>query len=234
MAKNSTKAATDEDDEDPKGAAGSESDEDDEDPKGAAGAESDEDDEDDDDEDAVLATLTPAQAKLFTSVTEKLTKANASARNRRLALQALRKGQTATGAKTGPPKPNAPKVGEGKPGAPAAFDPEAFKAELIAAFKGEQDAGKAQSTAEKALKRAGLILPDDEDAADRKIQRVMRMLDLDGVALDEIADEVEDLKADNPELFGKVKKKRPAAGGVGGPARVAGTKASSRLDDLFD
>jgi hypothetical protein len=228
------KKTTDED-EDQTAGTGAESDEDEEDPKGAAGAESDEDDEeepDEDDEDAVIATLTPEQAKVFNSLTEKLGKANASARNKRLALRALRKGQ---GTKETAPKPTAPKTGgTGKEGAPAAFDPEAFKAELIASIKGEQAANQVQSAAEKALRRAGLILPDDEDKAERKIQRVMRMLDLDGVPLDEVQDEIDDLKSDNPELFGKVKRKRPAAGGVGGPARVAGAKATNRIAELFD
>ena len=60
------------------------------------------------------------------------------------------------------------------------------------------------------------------------------MFDLDGVTVAEVAEEVADLKADNPELFGKAKKKRPAAGGVSGPARVSGGKATNRIAELFD
>jgi hypothetical protein len=218
---------------------GAESEEDGEEEETATGAgvESEEDDDSDGDEDddaeaAIIATLTPEQAKLFTAVNEKLTKANASARSRRLALRALRNGQQ-NSTKTAP-KPTAPKKeGDGK-GAPAAFDPEAFKADLLSAFESKQESGKVQTAAEKELRRAGLILPDDEDAAERKLARVMRMLDLDGVPLDEVAEEVADLKTDNPELFGKRKKKRPAAGGVAGPARVSGGKAPDRVAELFD
>lgn len=189
--------------------------------------ESDEDIDDEDSEEQIIASLTPAQAKLFTATQEKLARANASSRRRRLALQALREG---AGVGT-QPKPTAPKD---KKDSPATFDPEAFKADLLASIKGEQEAGKAQTVAEKALRKAGLILPDDEDAADRKIQRVLRMIDLKNTPLDEIQDEIDDLKADNPELFGRVKRKRPAAGGVAGPSRVTSSKPSSRIGELFD
>lgn len=195
-----------------------------------------EDEEDEDDEEAVLATLSPAQAKVFARLQGQLNKANASSARRRKALQAFRRAQGSDGTKTTGPKPGPTKTEDDKTGGkPAAFDPEAFRAQLVAEIRGEQQAGKVQTTAEKALRKAGLILPDDEDAAERKLARVLRMLDLEGVEIDEVADEVADLKRDNPELFGKAKKKRPAAGGVGGPARVAGSrKVDDKLAELFD
>jgi hypothetical protein len=203
---------------------------DDKDGKATESDEDGDDESDEDDEAAIIATLTPDQAKVFTALSTRLTKANASARSRRLALRALRQGK---GTESTAPKPTAPKKDDAGKGTPA-FDPEAFKAELLAEFRGAQEATKVVTAAQKELRRAGLILPDDENAAERKLNRVMKMLDLDGVSLDEVAEEVEDLKADNPELFGKRAKKRPAAGGVGGPARVAGTKTTDAIAGLFD
>lgn len=225
----------DEDQNDGAGIESEEEDENDEQNDGVSGTEgvSDEDGDDEDDEAAIIATLTPDQAKLFTSLSDRLTKANASARSRRLALRALRQGKAGEGATGTGPKPTAPKK-ESTGGGAATFDPEAFKAELLASIEGKQEAGRIQTAAEKELRKAGLILPDDADAADRKLARVMRMLDLNGVALDEVAEEVSDLKADNPELFGKRKRRRPAAGGVSGPARVSGVKAPDRIAGLFD
>jgi hypothetical protein len=222
---------TTDDDNDQNDGAGTESDddEDDEDQNDGAGVESDEDDDDEDSEEEIIASLSPAQAKLFNSMTERLTKANASSRRRRLALREIRKGQGApANAKTDPPK-------KSENGKSSDFDPEKFRAELLAEFRGQQEAGRVQTAAEKALRRAGLVLPRDEDAAERKMQRVMRMMDLDGLTLDEVQDEVEDLKADNPELFVRQVKKRPAAGGVAGPARVSSaSKPSSQVAELFD
>lgn len=227
MAKKTTDDDTDQND-----GAGTESDDEEEDDTesgtGAADESEEDDEEDEDDEAEIIASLTPAQAKLFTAMGEKLTKANASSRRRRLALKALQQGKAAA---TQPKPTPQKKDGNGKV---TDFDPEAFKAELIASIKGEQEAGRVQTAAEKELRRAGLILPDDEDAAERKLKRVMKMLDLDGATLDDVADEVEDLKADNPELFGRRGKKRPAAGRVGGPARVSGGKAPDKIAELFD
>jgi len=229
------KKTTDEDEDQTAGAAEeSDEDEDEDQTAGVASSEEDEDEDgDEEDEDEIIATLNPAQAKLFSAVQAKLTKANASARSKRLALKALRSGQASTAPKPAPPKKDDTGKSGGN-GSGAAFDPEAFKAEMLAALKGEQEAGKVTTAAEKALRRAGLILPDDEDAADRKLKRVMRMLDLNGVSIDEVQDEIDDLKADNPELFGKRKKKRPTAGGVAGPARVSGSRVSNRIAELFD
>jgi hypothetical protein len=187
-----------------------------------------EDDGDDaeDEEAAVIATFTPAQAALWTKHQEALTKANANARSKRLALKALRSGQQASA--TGP-KPTAPKT----TGKPDAFDPEAFKTALLAELQGVQQADKVQRAAERGLKAAGLALPSDPDAAERKLVRVMRMLDLEGSTVDDVADEIDDLKADNPELFA-TKRKRPRTGGVSGPNTIRTGSAKKPEDDLFD
>jgi hypothetical protein len=187
--------------------------------------ESDEDDPEDE-EAAVIATFTPAQAALWTKHQEALTKANANARSKRLALKALRSGQQAPS--TGP-KPTAPKTTTGKP---ETFDPEAFKTALLAELQGVQQADKVQRAAERGLKAAGLVLPEG-DAGERKLARVMRMLDLDGSTPDDVADEIDDLKADHPELF-KAMRKRPKTGGVSGPSTIGAGKAKKPEDELFD
>lgn len=187
--------------------------------------ESDENDPEDE-EAAVLATFTPAQAALWTRHQEALAKVNAKSRNQRLALKALRSGQQAPA--TGP-KPTAPKTTTGKP---EAFDPEAFKASLLAELQGVQQADKVQRAAERGLKAAGLVLPEG-DAGERKLARVMRMLDLDGSTPDDVADEIDDLKADHPELF-KAARRRPRTGGVSGPSTIGAGKAKKPEDELFD
>ena len=176
-------------------------------------------------DDAVIATFTPAQAALWTKQQEALTKANANARSKRLALKALRTGQQApvTGPKPTPPKTT---------GKTEAFDPEAFKASLMSEIQGAQQADKVQRAAERGLKAAGLVLPEG-DAGERKLARVMRMLDLEGDTPDDVADEIDDLKADNPELF-TARRKRPKTGGVSGPNTIRPGAKSKPEDELFD
>jgi hypothetical protein len=190
------------------------------------GTEVEETDEDlEDEDDAVIATFTPAQAALWTKQQEALTKANANARSKRLALKALRTGQQAP---TVGPKPTAPKT----TGKTEAFDPEAFKASLLAELQGAQQISTVLTKAERALKSAGLVLPEGE-AGDRKLARVMRMVDWSNVAPDEVADEIDDLKRDNPELF-TAKRKRPKTGGVSGPNTIRPGAKSKPEDELFD
>lgn len=218
-----TKTTDEDEDQDPGKVA-----EDDEDQDSGKVAEDDGDDEDDeDDEEAVLATLDPKALALFERQRENLAKANASSRRRRQIIAALRKGKEET---KPTPKPGPAKTTEQAP----AFDPEEFMARVRAEVKGEQDAGKVQTAAERELKRAGLVLPEDDGAAERKLKRVMRMLDLDGVDPEDVADEVADLKADNPELFKRVRKVKPKTGGLGGPARIVGAPAKSAAEELFD
>lgn len=195
------------------------------------GADSGADDDADDDEDAeaaIIATLTPAQAAIFTRQQEALTRANANARSKRLALKALRSGQPPS---TGP-KPSAPKVpaktGEGAP----AFDWAAERAALLAELKTEQNTTRVQTAAERALKDAGLVLPEGE-AGERKLARVMRMVDWTGVDPAEVGDEVDDLKTDHPELF-KAVKRRPRTGGVAGPGTIKPHAKGGRESELFD
>jgi len=213
---------------------GPESDEDDEDQTATGGtSEGDADDEDEDDpeaeEAAILAALPPAAIALFEKTRERLAKANASSSNRRKIIQQMRAaGQAAGGTGGQPPKPKAPTT-EGKP---ATFDPEAFKADLLATFQSQQQTSTVQSKAERALKAAGLNLPEGE-AGERKLARVMRMVDWSNVAPDEVADEIDDLKADNPELFTK-RAKRPKTGGVGGPGSIKPAKPTNKFDDIFD
>lgn len=231
MAKTTTKT-TDEDEDQRQDKTGAEDDDDEDEGAKSGGTEGDgdeDDDEDDDDDASILATLTPAQAKLFQRVDQERSAASKQARERRLALKALRSGGSAAGG----PKPAAPKT-EGAKDKTEAPDFEAFKTQLLAELKGTQDASRIESAAEKALKRAGLVLPEDEDAAERKLKRVMRMLDLEGVEPGEVADEVADLKADNPELFGRVRKARPKTGGLGGPAKIVGSPRKNAAEELFD
>lgn len=228
MAKTTTKT-TDEDEDQDKTADELDGDEDeDEDKTADDGA-----DEDEDDDASILATLTPAQAKLFKRVEAERAAASKQARDRRLALKALRSGAPAAGG----PKPKAPTAkqeGE-KDRTSAPVDFEAWKAEVLAEVKGTQEATKVDTAVEKALRRAGLILPEDEEAAERKLTKVKRMLDLSNVTLDEVADEVADLKAESPELFGKVARRpRPKTGGLGGPAKIVGAKTKNAAEELFD
>jgi hypothetical protein len=228
MGKTTVKTTDDDTDQDDD-AAGSASDDGADSDTGAADVTDDDEEDDEEQEAAILATLSPAAVALFEKTRDQLAKANASSRNRRAVIKALRAGKT-TG--TGDaPKPKAPTKTEG---APAAFDPEAFMAQVRAELKGEQDATRVQTAAERELKRAGLVLPEDSAAAERKLSKVLRMLDLEGVTPDEVADEVADLKADSPELFGRRKTARPKTGGVGGPATIKGGGTKSPVDDLFD
>lgn len=191
-------------------------------------ADADEDD-DEDAEAAVIATFTPEQAALWTAHQERLNKVNSKSRSQRLALKALRSGQQPPS--TGP-KPTAPKV-PAKPGEqPAAFDPAAFRAELLAELKTEQNTTRVQTAAERALKAAGLVLPEG-DAGERKLARVMRMVDWTGVDAAEVADEIDDLKTDHPELF-KARKARPRTGGVAGPGTIKPHAKGGRESELFD
>jgi hypothetical protein len=218
--KNTTVTTTDDDTEEVEGTEVEETDENTE-----TGTEEGDEDDAEDEEAAVIATFTEKQAALWTKQQEALTKANANARSKRLALKALRSGQQAP---TTGPKPTAPKT----PGKPEAFDSEAFKASLLAELQGVQQADKVQRAAERGLKAAGLVLPDGE-AGERKLARVMRMLDLEGVTPDDVADEIDDLKADNPELF-KAVRKRPKTGGVSGPSTIRPGAKKKPEDELFD
>jgi hypothetical protein len=232
MAKTTTKT-TDEDEDQDKTADELDGDEDEDktaDDSAESGADEDEDDEDDDA--SILATLTPAQARLFKRVEAERAAASKQARDRRLALKALRSGAPAAGG----PKPKAPTTkqeGE-KDRTSAPVDFEAWKAEVLAEVKGTQEATKVDTAVEKALRRAGLILPEDEEAAERKLTKVKRMLDLSNVTLDEVADEVADLKAESPELFGRVRRPKPKTGGLGGPAKIIGAKTKNAAEELFD
>lgn len=192
------------------------------------------DEEADDDEDAeaaVLAGLSDEGKALFAKYTQRLAKVSASDRNRRNIIKSFRKTGSLAPAAIGP-KPVAPKApaktGEGAP----AFDWAAERAALLAELKTEQNTTRVQTAAERALKDAGLVLPEGE-AGERKLARVMRMLDLDGVEPAEVGDEVDDLKTDHPELF-KARKARPRTGGVAGPGTIKPHTKGGRESELFD
>jgi hypothetical protein len=212
-----TKDRTDEDDTGTEEEEGAESDADDEEEEGA---ESDADDEEEDDEPdeaaekALLAALTPEQRKYVKALQGRVTKANAQSAAKRRQLVELRKaGRKAPVVKpTEPPK----KTGDAPDFAAALAQ---FKAEAAE----ERRIERVQIRAADELRKAGLALdPNDSDAADRKLARAIKLLDLEDLEPNEVADAVADLRADSPELFKRRRKVKPRTGGVSGPARAGG------------
>jgi hypothetical protein len=221
------KTTTDEDED--QTTTGTETDEDEE--QTTEGVEVEEDEDDPEAEEAaILASLPPAAVALFEKTRERLAKANASSSNRRKVIQQMRAANKTTGTGTKVVKPGPGKTTESKASLEG-FDPEAFKADILAALQGQQQQSTVERKAESAIKAAGLNLPEGE-AGDRKLARVLRMVDWTNVAPDEVDDEIDDLKRENPELF-TAKRKRPRTGGVGGPSTIKAAKPTNKFDDIF-
>lgn len=205
-------AAEDEDDDDDDGVTGDD-----------AGKGGDEDDEDDGDED-------PWAGKSEAELKTELAKLKAAGDRTRREAEAWRK--KATGKVAPPPKPKTAPVPANKNGT-------FTKEELDAQREEAREDGRSglmptliRTAAEGRLERAGLSLPEDGDAREAKLTRVIKLIDTDTVEVDDngrligLDDAVDALKADYPELFkGKARAPRPGntsgGKGTGGKPKTA-------------
>jgi len=212
-------------------------DEDDADTSATGDENDDTDDEEDDDaeegeeeEKAFLAKLDADALKFYNRRKTQLTKAREDAGRQRRKLRRL----TSSSTKTAPPKPTPPKT---KPTGGPVPSKEELLAELRQEMETKAQTDRVVSLAERKLETM-LALPSDPDARERKLSRVLRMVDLDGcITSADVADAIADLKDDSPELFRRTRKAKPKTGGVSGPAtsRVkGGSKAPDKIAGLFD
>ena len=127
------------------------------------------------------------------------------------------------------------KGGEGDAGKAGDKSKTSFtREEYDESVKEARDGGRAslmpalvRTAAESQLERAGLVLPSDDDARDAKIGRVIKLLDLDNIELDDngkligLGSEIDALKDAYPELFTKGTKRVTQPGNNGGGKRSA-------------
>lgn len=185
----------------------------------------DESDSDDDDTALKALKLTPEQLKYVNGLKSKVAKANAQSAAKRRRLAELRKEARKAPTKT----EDRPRRKTGEPSVAEVL--EQFKAEA----KAERDQERLMSAAERALRNAGLALPEESGAAERKLARALKLLDLEGATPADVDDLVADLKDDEPALFKRTRKPKPRTGGVSGPARArAGTRAKDDVERALD
>lgn len=190
----------------------------------------DDEDDGDPDEDAeaqFTAALNPAQLKFYNARKTQLTKARADAGRQRRKIRRL----STTEVKP-TPKPTAPKR---KTTADAPLSKDELLAELRQEMETKAQTDRVTGMAERKLESL-LSLPTDPDVRERKLSRVLKMLDLNGcTSAADVADAIADLKDDSPELFRR-KRAKPKTGGVGGPAKAtgAGAKAPDKIGALFE
>lgn len=177
-----------------------------------------------------LADLTEAQRA---AVEAKIAKANANAKKWRLAAKGDKAPSPATMPKT--------KATDNKTAAPSgdpAADLEAVRAQVRAELESEYSrntkVSQVSTEAATALVAAGLALPDDKAKAKRALAKAVKMLDLDpDMDADDVASEVDDLRATMPGLFGSRPTKR--RGSIGGPSKTdSGSRKVDPIAALFE
>lgn len=188
----------------------------------------DDDEPDDEAEKAFVAKLDAEALAFYNRRKTQLQKARSDAGRQRRKLRRL----TTAPVKTDAPKPMPPRR---KTTVDAPLSKDELLAELRQEMESKAQTDRVTGLAERKLESV-LSLPADPDVRERKLSRVLKMLDLTGcTSAADVADAIADLKDDSPELFRR-KRAKPKTGGVGGPAKAtgAGAKAPDKIGALFD
>lgn len=204
-------------------AGGSGEDEEDDEDEGSDDGEDDEDGEDD--------PFEGLDAEQLKDVARKLAKSNNTAKEQAKSWRLFAQGKSETAPDGRKRTPKADDEDEAEKGTKAKGSKTLTRAEVREMMEEAEDAARQTAleavlpaAAEVALKAAGIKLPKDADSAERRLSRVLRLLDTDDVTiangkLTGLDDAVDTLKREFPEYFGETRRKVGEPGNRGGGGR---------------